>query len=84
MEPGQWGMKQNFTRNWPESYTRYSKEDSSSFEGKGSHTEYQIAKLSMLKKMSQWLIIFLAHYSISFDPNHVTQSLLESQDVIVS
>ena len=33
--------------------------------------------------MSQWLAIFLAHYLISFDPNHVTQGLLESQDVIV-
>ena len=57
MEPGQWGMKWNFTRNLPELHTRYIKEDSSSFEAKGSHTEYQIVKLGMLKKMSQWLII---------------------------
>ena len=31
---------------------------------------------------NDWLFC-LAHYLISFDPNHVTQGLLEIQDVIV-
>ena len=52
------------------------------FRAKGSHTEYQIVIHTQKKCPNDWPFC-LAHYLISFDPNHVTQGLLESQDVIV-
>ena len=57
MEPGQWGMKWKFTKNFPEPHTRYSKENSNSFKGKRQSYWVPDSKIIHAQKNVQWLII---------------------------